>query len=126
MMKNKSIAAAATILASGALLAACGSSSDYDGAWSGTATPADATKGEAQAQITVNGGDCEWTVTEATGETNDAKCERDGDEFQFVDPKTGRDLNYNAQLNGDTLTLNPDNGQAEGFGTIVLTRAATK
>ncbi|EEI17240.1 hypothetical protein [Corynebacterium lipophiloflavum] len=125
-MKNKKIATAATILASGALLAACGSSSDYDGAWSGTATPADAAKGEAQAQITLDGGDCEWTVTEANGETNDAKCERDGDEFQFVDPKTGRDLNYNAQLNGDTLTLSPDNGQAEGLGTIVLTRTAAK
>lgn len=124
MISTKTISAAATILASGALLAACGSSSDYDGTWAGKATPADASKGQATAQITLDGGDCEWTVTEADGETNDAKCERDGDEFQFVDPKTGRDLNYNAQLNGDTLTLTPDNGQAEGLGTIVLTRAA--
>ncbi|WP_235840709.1 hypothetical protein [Corynebacterium liangguodongii] len=122
----KKTIAAASILFSGALMAACGSSSDYDGAWSGKATPADASKGEATAQINLDGGKCNWTVTEASGETNDAKCERDGDKFQFVDPKTGRDLNYKAQLNGDTLTLNPDNGQAEGLGTIVLTRAATK
>lgn len=123
-MKNKTFVAA-TILASGALLAACGSS-DYDGTWSGKATPADASKGEASATITVNGGDCTWTVSEATGETGDAKCERSGDEFKFVDPQTGRDLDYKAQVNGDTLTLNPDNGQAEGFGTMVLTRAAGK
>ncbi|WP_165165305.1 hypothetical protein [Corynebacterium qintianiae] len=125
-MINSNKIAAATILTSGALLAACGSSSDYDGSWSGTATPADAAKGEATAVIALDGGDCKWTVTEADGKTHDAKCERDGDEFQFVDPKTGRDLNYNAQLNGDSLTLSPDNGQAEGFGTIVLTRTAAK
>lgn len=125
-MTLKTITAAATILATGTLLAACGSSNDYDGTWTGQATPADASKGQATAEIILDGGDCEWTVTEATGEVNDAKCERDGEDFQFVDPKTGRDLNYTSQLNGDTLTLNPDNGQAEGFGTIVLTRAAGK
>lgn len=125
MISTKTISAAATIIATGALLAACGSS-DYNGTWAGKATPADASKGEATAEITLNGGDCSWTVTEANGETNDAKCERDGDEFQFVDPKTGRDLNYKSEVNGDTLTLTPDNGQAEGFGTMVLTRAAGK
>ena len=120
MIKNRAIATSATILFSGALLAACGSAGDYTGTWTGEVTSGEGAAGTAS--VTVKGGDCNWKLTESDGKTNDARCERDGDEFKMADPLTGRDLKYKGTVSGDTLTLTPDNDGAKEIGAMVLTK----
>jgi len=113
---KKSIAFAATVLASASLLTACGQKGDFDGTWSGDVT----------ATINVDGKNCSWDMTEASGENNSANCLRDDKEFKLEDPLTHKDLKYTAQRNGDTLTLTPENKDAEKVGVMVLTKTADK
>lgn len=121
---KKTIAIATTLFISGSALVGCGSSSDWDGAWSGDVTPTEAGQPSGAATLTIDGGDCSWELTEPTGETNDARCEQDDEEFKLADPLSGRDLEYKGQINGDTLTMTPDNDRAEQIGVMVLTRTA--
>lgn len=119
---KKTIALVGTVLASGALLAGCGQSGDFDGEWSGDITATQEGSGGGSATISIDGGDCEWQMTETDGETNDANCLRDDKEFKLEDPLTHQDLKYEAERNGDTLTLSPQNDQAEKVGVMVLTK----
>lgn len=119
---KKTIALVGTVLASGALLAGCGQSGDFDGEWSGDITATQEGSGGGSATISIDGGDCEWQMTETDGETNEANCLRDDKEFKLEDPLTHQDLEYNAERNGDTLTLSPQNDQAEKVGVMVLTK----
>ena len=123
---KKTIACAATVLASGALLTACGEAGDFDGTWAGDVTAVQEEQAGGQATITIDGEDCEWTMTEANGETNEANCLRDDKEFKLEDPLTHRDLKYDAELSGDSLTFTPQNDQAEKVGVLVLTRTDGK
>ncbi|WP_115685940.1 hypothetical protein [Corynebacterium senegalense] len=124
MKKNKAIATTATIFLSGALLAGCGSAGDYKGTWTGEVTSGQGGAASGTATVTVKGGNCEWELTEADGKTNDARCERDGDEFKMADPLTGKDLKYKGTVSGDTLTLTPDGDSAKEIGTMVLTKSS--
>ncbi|MET3944306.1 hypothetical protein ACUY3H_05185 [Corynebacterium ureicelerivorans] len=119
---KKTIALVGTVLASGALLAGCGQSGDFDGEWSGDITATQDGSGGGSATISIDGGDCEWQMTETDGETNEANCLRDDKEFKLEDPLTHQDLEYEAERNGDTLTLSPQNDQAEKVGVMVLTK----
>lgn len=119
---KKTIALVGTVLASGALLAGCGQSGDFDGEWSGDITATQEGSGGGSATISIDGGDCEWQMTETDGETNEANCLRDDKEFKLEDPLTHQDLEYEAERNGDTLTLSPQNDQAEKVGVMVLTK----
>lgn len=119
---KKTIALVGTVLASGALLAGCGQSGDFDGEWSGDITATQEGPGGGSATISIDGGDCEWQMTETDGETNEANCLRDDKEFKLEDPLTHQDLEYEAERNGDTLTLSPQNDQAEKVGVMVLTK----
>ena len=86
------------------------------------APPAQDGSGGGSATISIDGGDCEWQMTETDGETNEANCLRDDKEFKLEDPLTHQDLEYEAERNGDTLTLSPQNDQAEKVGVMVLTK----
>lgn len=119
---KKTIALVGTVLASGALLAGCGQSGDFDGEWSGDITATQEGSGGGSATISIDGGDCEWQMTETDGETNEANCLRDDKEFKLEDPLTHQDLKYDAERSGDTLTLSPKNDQAEKVGVMVLTK----
>lgn len=119
---KKTIALVGTVLASGALLAGCGQSGDFDGEWSGDITATQEGSGGGSATISIDGGDCEWQMTETDGETNEANCLRDDKEFKLEDPLTHQDLKYEAERNGDTLALSPQNDQAEKVGVMVLTK----
>lgn len=119
---KKTIALVGTVLASGALLAGCGQSGDFDGEWSGDITATQEDSGGGSATISIDGGDCEWQMTETDGETNEANCLRDDKEFKLEDPLTHQDLKYEAERNGDTLTLSPQNDRAEKVGVMVLTK----
>lgn len=119
---KKTIALVGTVLTSGALLAGCGQSGDFDGTWSGDITATQEGSGGGRATIEIDDKDCDWEMTETDGETNEANCLRDDKEFKLEDPLTGKDLEYTAQRNGDTLTLSPDNDQAEKVGVMVLTK----
>ena len=119
---KKTIALVGTVLASGALLAGCGQSGDFDGEWSGDITASQEGSGGGSATISIDGGDCEWQMTETDGETNEANCLRDDKEFKLEDPLTHQDLKYDAERSGDTLTLSPKNDQAEKVGVMVLTK----
>ncbi|MDN8627146.1 hypothetical protein ACUXOC_001407 [Corynebacterium mucifaciens] len=119
---KKTIALVGTVLASGALLAGCGQSGDFDGEWSGDITATQEGSGGGSATISIDGGDCEWQMTETDGETNEANCLRDDKEFKLEDPLTHQDLKYDAERSGDTLTLSPQNDQAEKVGVMVLTK----
>ena len=119
---KKTIALVGTVLASGALLAGCGQSGDFDGEWSGDITASQEGSGGGSATISIDGGDCEWQMTETDGETNEANCLRDDKEFKLEDPLTHQDLKYDAERSGDTLTLSPQNDQAEKVGVMVLTK----
>ena len=123
---KKTIALVGTVLASGALLAGCGQSGDFDGEWSGDITATQEGSGGGSATISIDGGDCEWQMTETDGETNEANCLRDDKEFKLEDPLTHQDLKYDAERSGDTLTLSPQNDQAEKVGVMVLTRSGDK
>ncbi|MCT4574196.1 hypothetical protein N3930_45475, partial [Bacillus thuringiensis] len=79
---KKTIALVGTVLASGALLAGCGQSGDFDGEWSGDITATQEGSGGGSATISIDGGDCEWQMTETDGETNEANCLRDDKEFK--------------------------------------------
>ena len=120
-MKN-TIAFAATVLASSALLTACGQDGDFDGTWSGDVTATQEGTGGGHATVTIDGKDCSWELTETDGETNEANCLRDDKEFKLEDPLTHQDLEYDAERAGDTLTLSPQNDQAEKVGVMVLTK----
>lgn len=120
---KKTIALSATVMIAGTALVGCGSSSDWDGSWSGDVTSTDASQPGGAATLTIDGGDCHWELTEPDGQTNDARCEQDDEEFKLADPLSGRDLKYKGKINGDTLTLSPDNDRAEDIGVMVLTRA---
>ena len=119
---KKTIALVGTVLASGALLVGCGQSGDFDGEWSGDITATQEGSGGGSATISIDGGDCEWQMTETDGETNEANCLRDDKEFKLEDPLTHQDLKYDAERSGDTLTLSPQNDQAEKVGVMVLTK----
>lgn len=119
---KKTIALVGTVLASGALLTGCGQSGDFDGTWSGDITATQEGSGGGRATIEIDGKDCDWEMTETDGETNEANCLRDDKEFKLEDPLTHQDLEYNAERNGDTLTLSPQNDQAEKVGVMVLTK----
>ena len=119
---KKTIALVGTVLASGALLTGCGQSGDFDGEWSGDITATQEGSGGGRATIEIDGKDCDWEMTETDGETNEANCLRDDKEFKLEDPLTHQDLEYNAERNGDTLTLSPQNDQAEKVGVMVLTK----
>ena len=123
---KKTIALVGTVLASGALLAGCGQSGDFDGEWSGDITATQEGSGGGSATISIDGGDCEWQMTETDGETNEANCLRDDKEFKLEDPLTHQDLKYDAERSGDTLTLSPQNDQAEKVGVMVLTKTTEK
>lgn len=121
---KKTSALAATVLASGALLVGCGSN-DWNGTWTGDITATNAETGGGTATITIDGGDCSWTMTETDGDTNDAKCKQSGEDFTLADPLTGQDMSYTGQVNNDTLTLTPQDDNAEKVGVMVLQRAAS-
>ncbi|AQQ15970.1 hypothetical protein CGLAU_10125 [Corynebacterium glaucum] len=121
VMKKPLIFVVTTVTA-GALLSGCGSSSDWDGTWSGDITATDSASGGGSATLTIDGGDCSWSMTETSGESNDAKCKRDGEDFKLADPLTGQDMKYTGQINNDALTLTPQNDNAEKVGVMVLTR----
>lgn len=123
---KKSIALAATVLASGALLTACGQKGDFDGTWSGDVTATQEGKGGGHATVTIDGKDCSWEMTETSGEKNEAKCKRDDKSFKLEDPLTHQDLKYDAERSGDTLTLSPQNDQAEKVGVMVLSKTSDK
>lgn len=123
---KKSIAFAATVLASASLLTACGQKGDFDGTWSGDVTATEAGQQGGTATINIDGKNCSWDMTEASGENNSANCLRDDKEFKLEDPLTHKDLKYTAQRNGDTLTLTPENKDAEKVGVMVLTKTADK
>lgn len=123
---KKTITLATTVLATGVLLAGCGSSSDWDGTWAGDITATNAETGGGKATLSLDGGDCSWEMTETSGDTNKAKCKHDGDEFKLADPLTGMDMKYSGQLSNNTLTLTPQDEQAEKVGVMVLTRSGDK
>lgn len=123
---KKSIALAATVLASGALLTACGQKGDFDGTWSGDITATQEGKGGGHATVTIDGKDCSWEMTETSGEKNEAKCKRDDKSFKLEDPLTHQDLKYDAERSGDTLTFSPKNDQAEKVGVMVLSKTSDK
>lgn len=123
---KKSIALAATVLASGALLTACGQKGDFDGTWSGDVTSTQEGKGGGHATVTIDGKDCSWEMTETSGEKNEAKCKRDDKSFKLEDPLTHQDLKYDAERSGDTLTFSPKNDQAEKVGVMVLSKTSDK
>lgn len=123
---KKTITLAATVLLSASALTACGQSGDFDGTWSGDVTATEADQQGGTATLNVDGKNCSWDMTEANGENNSANCLRDDKEFKLEDPLTGKDLEYTAQRNGDTLTLTPDNKDAEKVGVMVLTKNADK
>lgn len=123
---KKSIAIAATVLASGALLTACGQKGDFDGTWSGDVTATQEGKGGGHATVTIDGKDCSWEMTETSGEKNEAKCKRDDKSFKLEDPLTHQDLKYDAERSGDTLTFSPKNDQAEKVGVMVLSKTSDK
>lgn len=123
---KKSIALAATVLASGALLTACGLKGDFDGTWSGDVTATQEGKGGGHATVTIDGKDCSWEMTETSGEKNEAKCKRDDKSFKLEDPLTHQDLKYDAERSGDTLTFSPKNDQAEKVGVMVLSKTSDK
>ena len=125
-MMRKTIALVGTVLASGALLAGCGQSGDFDGEWTGEITSTQEGKGGGHATITIDGKDCDWQMTETDGETNEANCLRDDKEFKLEDPLTHQDLKYDAERSGDTLTLSPQNDQAEKVGVMVLSKTTEK
>lgn len=123
---KKSIALAATALASGVLLTACGQKGDFDGTWSGDVTATQEGKGGGHATVTIDGKDCSWEMTETSGEKNEAKCKRDDKSFKLEDPLTHQDLKYDAERSGDTLTFSPKNDQAEKVGVMVLSKTSDK
>lgn len=123
---KKSIALAATVLASGALLTGCGQKGDFDGTWSGDITATQEGKGGGHATVTIDGKDCSWEMTETSGEKNEAKCKRDDKSFKLEDPLTHQDLKYDAERSGDTLTFSPKNDQAEKVGVMVLSKTSDK
>lgn len=123
---KKSIALAATVLASGALLTACGQKGDFDGTWSGDVTATQEGKGGGHATVTIDGKDCSWEMTETSGEKNEAKCKRDDKSFKLEDPLTHQDLKYDAERSGDTFTFSPKNDQAEKVGVMVLSKTSDK
>lgn len=123
---KKSIALAATVVASGALLTACGQKGDFDGTWSGDVTATQEGKGGGHATVTIDGKDCSWEMTETSGEKNEAKCKRDDKSFKLEDPLTHQDLKYDAERSGDTLTFSPKNDQAEKVGVMVLSKTNDK
>lgn len=120
--KKKSTVFATTLAAAALALAGCGQSGDFDGTWSGDVTATQVGQQGGSATLTVDGGDCSFEMTEATGETNESNCLRDDEEFTIADPLTGKDMEYTAQSNGDTLTLTPDNDDADKVGVMVLTK----
>ena len=124
---KKTLTFATTVLATGALLVGCGSSSsDWDGTWSGDITATNPETGGGTATVTLDGGKCSWEMTETSGETNSAKCKHDGDEFKFADPLAGMDMKYAGQISSNTLTLTPKDERAEKVGVMVLTRSGDK
>lgn len=123
---RKATTLAFTVLASASLLTACGQSGDFDGTWSGDVTATEADQQGGTATLNVKGKNCSWDMTEASGENNSANCKRDDKEFKLEDPLTHKDLKYTAQRNGDTLTLTPENKDAEKVGVMVLTKQSDK
>lgn len=121
---KKPLIVVATTLTAGALLTGCGSS-DWDGTWSGDITATDPSSGGGTATLTIDGGNCSWTMTETDGDTNDANCKQSGEDFKLADPLTGKDMEYTGQVNNDALTLTPQNEDAEKVGVMVLTRSAS-
>lgn len=119
---KKTLTFAATIAATSALLVGCGQSGDFDGTWAGQVAATQADQQDGSARLEVKGGNCSFELTEANGETNEGNCIRDDEEFKLEDPLTGQDLEYTAQVNGDSLTLTPDNDAADKVGVMILTK----
>lgn len=99
-------------------LTACGSSTE--GTYTGDVTNIDTGAKEGTATLEL-GNKCNWSFTDAAGNTDDARCEAKdgGKKIKLADVKTGQDREFEGQFNGDTLTLQPtdDNNQM-----MVLTR----
>lgn len=99
-------------------ITACGSSTE--GTYTGDVTNIDTGAKEGTATLEL-GNNCHWSFTDNAGNTDDARCESSdgGKEIKLADVKTGQDLEFEGQFNGETLTLQPtdDNKQM-----MVLTR----
>lgn len=118
---KKAFALGGAMIMSAGLLAACGNS--MDGTWEGSGQNAATGEQSGDITLTINGGDCEWMVTDpATGESDTARCEVSGNDLKLADIETGRDLKYTAEQTEESLTLTPDGGDATDI--LVLTRTA--
>lgn len=118
---KKQIALAGAALMSVGLLTACGNS--LDGTWEGTGQDANTGAAAGNVSLTIDGGDCQWSVTDpATNETKTARCEESGNSIKLADVDTGRDLKYDMEQTDESLTLTPDGGDAKDI--LVLTRSS--
>lgn len=112
------LAAAATMTV--ASITACGSSTA--GTYTGDVTNIDTGAKEGTATLEL-GNKCHWSFTDTAGNTDDARCQSKdgGKKIKLADVKTGKDLAFEGQFNGETLTLQPtdDNKQM-----MVLTRTS--
>ncbi|MEH0146703.1 hypothetical protein V6D40_03355 [Corynebacterium sp. Q4381] len=117
-MKKTALVAATVLTAVG--LTACGSSTA--GTYTGDVTNIDTGAKEGTATLEL-GNKCRWSFTDNAGNTDDARCQSKdgGKKIKLADVKTGQDLAFEGQFNGETLTLQPtdDNKQM-----MVLTRTS--
>lgn len=119
-MKKAIALAGATVISAG-MLVACGSS--MDGTWEGTGQDAETGAAAGDVTLKINGGDCEWMVTDpATGQSDTARCEVNGSDLKLADVITGKDLKYKTEQTDNSLTLTPDGGDATDI--LVLTKVA--
>lgn len=117
-MKRTLALAGATVM-SATMLAACGSS--MDGTWEGSGQNAATGETAGDVRLSINGRKCQWMVTDsATGQSETARCEADGDSLKLADVRTGKDLKYKTNQTKNSLTLTPDGGDAEDI--LVLTK----
>lgn len=116
---KKAIALAGATVMSAGLLVACGNS--LDGTWEGTGQDAETGVAAGKVTLKINGGDCEWMVTNPdTNESDTARCEVNGDDLKLADVITGKDLKYKTEQTENSLTLTPDGGDAKDI--LVLTK----
>lgn len=114
----KKTALTVATVAAAVSLSACGSS--HNGTYTGDVTNVDTGAKEGTATLEL-GKKCHWSYTDNEGKTGDARCEssKGGKKIKLADVNTKTDMEFDGSFNGETLTLQPTDGNKQ---MMVLTK----